>query len=201
MVKPKFHLKVKGSVKVHGKPESKAEATVKRKNMQEKEIQLENAVKWCKDNNKKGHAALQTGLFPLIKDRGTIQRRLDGKVVNLKKEHLRILMPDEEQSNVRYIKNKNRCHQGISKKHVTSLIIDVLKIRNHVNVKVKGGRRFTKLTPNAKRVLETGKYVNYSYVHCHVHSVVNLNMNYHLGDLCSNPLSARQKRTSLFYMK
>ena len=76
MVKPKFHLKVKGSVKVHGKPESKAEATVKRKNMQEKEIQLENAVKWCKDNNKKGHAALQTGLFPLIKDRGYNSKKI-----------------------------------------------------------------------------------------------------------------------------
>ena len=32
--------------------------------------------------------ALKTGKFPLIKDRGTIDRRLDGKLKNLKKDHL-----------------------------------------------------------------------------------------------------------------
>ena len=38
------------------------------------------AVEWCIENNARGHAAIKTGLFNLIKDRGTIDRRLDGKV-------------------------------------------------------------------------------------------------------------------------
>ena len=49
-------------------------------------------------NMKRGHAALQTWIFSEIKDRGTIDCQLDGKTVNIKKNHLRILTPDEEHS-------------------------------------------------------------------------------------------------------
>ena len=70
-------------------------------------------------NTKRGHAALQTGMFPSIKDqdRGTIDRWLDGKTVYAKKEHLPILTPDEKGSIVSFIKNKNRCHQDVSRKN------------------------------------------------------------------------------------
>lgn len=159
MGKPKFTLRLKGSVAVIGKPNSKAEATVKRSFINLKEKQIEDAVLWCKDNKKSGYSALKTGLFPLIKDRGTIDRRLNGKVKNLKKEHLRILTCDEECSVVEFIKNKNRCHQGITRKHITSLIVDILKIRDHYNKKANGGRKFTKLSTSARHVLETGRYV------------------------------------------
>ena len=94
---------------------------------------MKKAVDWCNENNKRGQAALKTGKFPLIKDRGTIDRRLDGKLKNPKKDHLRIpKSPDEENEIVRYIKNKNRAHQGLSKKDVTALILDVLRIRDNV---------------------------------------------------------------------
>ena len=45
----------------------------------QKENQIEEIVKWCKENNKRGQAALKRGMFPLIKDHGTMDRRLDGK--------------------------------------------------------------------------------------------------------------------------
>ena len=103
----KFTLKVRSSKqRLKTKPETKAEAQVYRKDIRAREIQVEKAVDWCKENNKRGQAALKTGKFPLIKDRGTIDRRLDSKLKNLKKDHLRIL--DEENEIVRYIKNKNR---------------------------------------------------------------------------------------------
>ena len=114
-------------------------------------------MNWCKANGKKAHSALKTGMFPLIKDRGTIDRRLVGKNIKTKKEHLRILTVDEERSIVEYIKNKNRCHQGVSRKEVTALIVDVLQIRQHCNSKIRGGRKFVKLSQNAKRVIETHK--------------------------------------------
>lgn len=157
MVKPKFQLKVRRSISFTGKPNSKAEAIVQRKHINSKDYQIEQAVTWCKEHQKRGYAALKTGLFPLIKDRGTIDRRLDGKCNNPKKEHLRILSPEEEHSIVQFVKNKNRCHQGVTKKHVTSLIIDVLKIKDHCNTKLKGGRKYVKLSANAKRVIQTGK--------------------------------------------
>ena len=78
MSNPKLHLRVKSRVSVSGKPNSKAETIVKQKGIEEKELQLSNANRWCQENIKRGHAALKTGLFPLIKDRGTIDRRLDG---------------------------------------------------------------------------------------------------------------------------
>ena len=65
---------------------SKAEAIVQRKNINKKQVELEEAVKWCKINGKKSQSALKTGMFPLIKDRGTIDRRLNGKKMNTKKE-------------------------------------------------------------------------------------------------------------------
>ena len=116
MVKPKFQLKVRRPLRICGKPNSKGEAIVKRKNINEKNLQIQEAIRWCKENSKRGHTALQTEKFPLIKDRGTIDCRLDGKIKNENKEHLQILMPEEEHSVVEFIKNKNRCHQGISRK-------------------------------------------------------------------------------------
>ena len=105
----KFKLKVRSNKqRLKTKPETKAEAQVYRKDIRAREIQVEKAVDWCKENNKRGQAALKTGKFPLIKDKGIIDRRLDGKLKNLKKDHLRILSPDEENEIVCYIKNKNR---------------------------------------------------------------------------------------------
>ena len=107
MVKPKFQMMIRRTSYIQGKPNSKAEAIVKRKHIDEKQKQIQAAVNWCKENGKKGYAALQTGNFPLTKDRGTIDHRLI-KNVNSKKEHLRILAPEEEQSIVEFIKNKDR---------------------------------------------------------------------------------------------
>ena len=56
--------------------------------IEEKERQLEDAIEWCKTSGKKGYAAIKTGLFPLIKDCGTIDRRLNGNVINSRKEYL-----------------------------------------------------------------------------------------------------------------
>jgi len=158
MPKIPFKLKVGESIKVYGKPNSKAEGSVKRKSIEKKEIQIESALSWCREHKKRGYAALATGKFPLIKNRGTIDRRLDGKCKNNKKEHLRVLTLEEESSIVEFIKNKNRCHQGISRRQVTSLIVDVLRIRDHCNSKVGGGRRYVKLNKNARKVLESGRY-------------------------------------------
>ena len=69
---------------LNGKPNSKAEAILQRKHINNKEAQIEEAVQWCKTNGKKGYSALKTGMFPLIKDRGTIDRRLKGKKLNCK---------------------------------------------------------------------------------------------------------------------
>ena len=138
-------------------PNSKAEAIVKRKNINEKNLQIQEAVRWCKENSKRGHSALQTGTFPLIKDKETINRRLDGKIKNEYKEHLQILMPEEEHSVVEFIKNKNRCHPEISRKQVCNLIVDVLTITNYCNSQNHGGRKYIKLSRNAHHVLKTKK--------------------------------------------
>ena len=58
---------------------------------------------------------------------------LDGKIKDENKEHPEILTPEEEHSIVEFIKNKNRYHQGISRKQVRDLIVDVLAIRNYCN--------------------------------------------------------------------
>ena len=92
-------------------------------------------------------------MFPLAKNPGTIDQRLDGKTANLKKEHLQILTNDEESSVEELVKNKNICHQGTTQKQITSLTLDILKIRDHCNKKVSGGRKFQKLSADARHVL------------------------------------------------
>ena len=59
-------------------PKTKAEAADYTKDIKAKEHQIGK-------NNKQGQAALKTGKFTLIKDRGTIDRKLDVKVINGKK--------------------------------------------------------------------------------------------------------------------
>ena len=107
MVKPKFDLRLcKRILSLNGKPNSKAEAIIQRKHLNNQEAQFEEAVQWCKTNGKKGYSALKTRMFPLIKDCGTIDRRLKGKKLNGKKEHIRILTVEEEKSIVEFAKNK-----------------------------------------------------------------------------------------------
>ncbi|CAB3982875.1 Hypothetical predicted protein [Paramuricea clavata] len=109
-----------------GRPNTRAEARVARSNIKKKEAQLHAAVQWCRENNARGHAALKTGLFNLIKSRST---SLDGKIVTgCEKQYCCILTHLEEESVVRFVKNKNRCLQGINKKQLTNLILDILKI-------------------------------------------------------------------------
>ena len=61
---------------------SKAEAAMGRNYTDAKNRQIDKAVIYCIDNNVRGYKALKTGLFPLLKDRETINRRLDGKIKN-----------------------------------------------------------------------------------------------------------------------
>ena len=94
----------------------------------------------------------------MIKSRSTIDNRLDGKIVTgCEKQYCCILTHLEEESVVRFVKNKNRCLQGINKKQLTNLILDILKIRDYANKKLKGGRRYTNLSVNAKRALQNKK--------------------------------------------
>ena len=54
MGKPKFSLKINAprKLRVKAKPESKAEATVYRRDIRARESQIQDAVEWCKENNK-----------------------------------------------------------------------------------------------------------------------------------------------------
>ena len=159
----KFNLRIKPIQSRRGsKANNKAEALVAQKMRERKAAQLQEACAWCIENNARGYKALSTGLFPLIKDKATINRRLDKKVTTGKeKEYCTILTTEEEESLVSFVKNKNRCLQGINKADLTALILDVLRIRDHVNKTKKGGRSFKKLSENAKKALANKRYIYY----------------------------------------
>ena len=86
------------------------------------------------------------------------------QTVNAKKEHLDILIPDEEHSIAEFIKNKNRYHQGVSRKQDDDLILDILKIGDHCNSKNCGGHKFVKLPQNAHCVIKTKMQVTCSLI-------------------------------------
>ena len=65
MVKPKFQMKIRRtSYHIQDKPNSKAEAIVKRKNINEKQKQIQAAVNWCKENGKKRICCSPNWQFP-----------------------------------------------------------------------------------------------------------------------------------------
>ena len=143
-----------GITDIKTKPNTKAEARVARSNIKTKQAQIRAVVKLYQENNTRSYAALKTGLFPLIKSRSTIDSRLDGKVVTgSEKQYCSILTNQEKESIVRFVKNKNCCLQGINKSELTTLILDIINIRDYANKKYKGGRGFCKLSANAKRAL------------------------------------------------
>ena len=138
-------------------PNNNAEAKVARKRTSEKEEQLISAVRWCHEHDVRGYSAIKSGLFPLVKNRRTIDKRLDGKVITgSEKVYCSILTPDKEESVVTYIKNKNRSYQGVNKADLTKVILNVLKVRQHANRK-SGGRSYQKLSENACNALRSGK--------------------------------------------
>ena len=73
------------------------------------------------------------------------------------KHYCRILTIVEEESIIRHVKNANRCLQGLSKVALSKLILETLKIRDHANKKLKGGRGFIKLSKAAKEALSKNK--------------------------------------------
>ena len=137
---------------------SRANEKVLRTQYNAKQRQIEEAVKYCKENNCKGKKALSSGLFPLIKDHKTITRRLEGSVVHgNEKIHLSILLPHEEECLVNHAKNRARAMQPITRKGMTDLIMNTLRIRQAANKKAKGGRKYAKLSSNALKALSKGK--------------------------------------------
>ena len=110
-------------------------------------------MQYCVEKNCRGCSAVKSGLFPLIKDRRTIDKRLDGKSgIGDEKEYCSVVTISEEKAMVRHIKNKNRCLQPINRKEVTRIIVNTLQIRRHVRA-VTHGRVGKKLSRYAENVL------------------------------------------------
>ena len=93
----------------------------------------------------------------MIKHYRTINARLDGEIeTGREKEYCSIFTVDEENTIVRFIQNKNRCLQGLNKRDLTEVMLNVLRIRDYAYRKYHG-RRVQKLSAVAKHALETGK--------------------------------------------
>ena len=167
----KFTLRVKpqtpstsGSLKRRlSNPNNAAEAKVARKRIRTREQQLVEAVEWCREHNCRGYSAVKSKLFPLVKDRRTIDKRLDGKIITgQEKNYCSILLPSEEEFLVEYVKNKIRTYQGVGKAPLTELILKTLKIRDHLNKQAKGGRKYKALSKPAKDAIKSERYLDIS---------------------------------------
>ena len=96
------------------KHRSKADDRILQRKKEDLHNQLQEAVDYCLQNDCKGYKALKSGLFPLIRDAQTINRRLlkkgDFKRIEIGEErkHLRIITVNEEKKLVAHIKNSNR---------------------------------------------------------------------------------------------
>ena len=168
MAKTKFSLRIKDSrpstppvlspnAPAWMKRKSLAYSTVTQDKIKHRNDQLDAALKWCQQEEKRGWAALKTGLFPLIGDARTINDLLDGKVKNeYEREYCSILTSKEEECLVRHVKNKNRCYQGMNRKEITEAVVDILNLRKHALRQFRG-RKITPLSRNSENVLKTNK--------------------------------------------
>ena len=137
---------------------SAADDKIFQRQEQMRQEQLKAAVQYCNDKGCKGYAAIKTGLFPMIMDARTINRRLSCTPLNKRivpgseKQHLRLLTTQEEEMLVQHMKNRNRACMGMTKKEVEDMILDMLKMRKHIN-SMSTGRKFIKLSENAHSAL------------------------------------------------
>jgi hypothetical protein len=135
--------------------DTQAKFKVREKFLQLRHQEIAEAVKYCQENNCKGKKALSTGKFTNIGDYRAINAALErGTSSHFSGSKNTILTLDEEQSLVAHIRNKNRAGQGLKRKDITKLICDILTIRNHVNQKHKGGRKYIALSKSARNVLQ-----------------------------------------------
>lgn len=125
---------------------------IRRKRTTTKQNELDEAVKWCISKGCRGYKAVKSGLFPSVKCGRTINRRLDGRIKNgEEKGYCQILTPNEEETLYKYIRNKSRCLQGLNKKEVAKLVLNILHTRKVLNK--RGGRKHIPLSKNAKSAL------------------------------------------------
>ncbi|CAB3988786.1 Hypothetical predicted protein [Paramuricea clavata] len=149
---------LEASKKCTFKADTSAKATVRRSQLTLKEGELNRAVDYCKENNCRGYKAISNGICPNIKDARTINARLDGKVITGKeKEYCSILTDTEEEMLIKYIIGKSRAYQPQNRSEVSSMAVKLLKVRQHVNKKLQGGRRYKKLTSPAQLCIERNK--------------------------------------------
>ena len=137
------------------KHQSLAHDAIRRGIASRKSIVMVEAVAWCKENGCQGQKALSSGLFPSIKCPKSIKQRLDGLVVTgEEKRYCALLITDEENSLVRYIKNVC-CLQGMSATQVEDVVLHILRTREKINK--KGGRKLKALSPSANMALQKKK--------------------------------------------
>ena len=96
-MKPRFNLMIN--------TKTKHQALVYRNAQFQKEQYLAEAVKWCEEHACRGYKAKNEGGFHI--DPRTINRIIDGATIGRNNKHLAILTKEEEDSVVRYAKNKN----------------------------------------------------------------------------------------------
>lgn len=120
----------------------------------EKKFQLEMTVKWCQSNDKRGWVALKTNNFPLITDARAINRHLDGLITKKAEYESRSMLTNHRQQTlVAYLKNMNRCNQGISRPGTEDVILKLLEIRKW-GVQKYGAKRYKPLIKAAKDALK-----------------------------------------------
>ena len=130
---------------------------MKQVRMDERQRQLDVAVKYCEEKQCKGFAALSAGVCPDIKDPRTINRRLNGSVTSGKeKDYCKVLTNTEEELLVQYMKNKDRGLQPTKRKELNAVIVQMLKLRDATNKTMRGERKYIPLSRAAKMVLSNG---------------------------------------------
>ena len=135
-------------------PATSAKAVVVKGIRKEKQDELRKAVAYCKESNVRGYAAIANKICPSIKDPRTINKYLDGRdLEKSKREDSRIMTDEEEAILVRFLKNKSRALQGINRKETSLFIHDMLKVREHLNKRKKGGRGYKPITRSGKDFL------------------------------------------------
>ena len=110
-------------------PYTKASAQIVRKGQKTRERELQDAVDYCRENNVRGWSAINAGICPSIKDCRTINKQLDNEGPLLpRRQDWRIMTHVEEDSFVRFLMNKNRCLQGVTRVEATKYIHDIVKV-------------------------------------------------------------------------
>ena len=121
----------------------------------EKVMQMNVALKWCRDHNKGSHACVAANPHLHLVKRDDLQRRIKGTVSSGAEHSAKMILTEVEENDLlKYLVQSNLGRDGKNMAEIGQKVKDILLARRAQNR--RGGRSYAKFSTAATRIISGG---------------------------------------------